>query len=148
MRDEVKSVTGSIQCQGLTSACEAAYKAVDEMYQEGKVILILDAEAAYNNMNRSQALNTAFRKAPQVYTPLYNFYQGSTRGFHAGKELSIEEGVIQGCSLASAFYDLGMSTLVTETTKQGISQIWLCDDVSAAGEPNELKAWLDLLKEK
>ena len=65
-KNEIKLVTGSIQCQGLAAACEAAYMAVDQMYQDGKVILILDAESAFNQMSRTSALKTAQKKAPHI----------------------------------------------------------------------------------
>lgn len=63
-------MTGSIQCQGLPSSLfEAAYIAVDGIYQEGKIILILDTEAAFNNMNRVKASKPHTDK-PHRYTHL------------------------------------------------------------------------------
>ena len=46
IKKKVKHATGSIQCSGLTEACESACKAIDEIYNKGKSILILDAEGA------------------------------------------------------------------------------------------------------
>ena len=56
-----------------------------------------------------------------------------------------KKALSKDADLATGFYDLGMSELVNETTNEEISQIWLCDDVSAAGEPEKLKQWLKLL---
>ena len=64
IRDEVKEVTGSRQCSGLEGACEAAVKAMDQMYKEGKVVIVLDAENAYNNLNRNGAQRTAASELP------------------------------------------------------------------------------------
>ena len=35
-RPYIKLATGSIQCNGLSSACEAAHENVDALYKEGK----------------------------------------------------------------------------------------------------------------
>ena len=45
-----------IQCQGLRGACEAAVGAMEEKYEAGKTILILDAEGAFNALSRSSTL--------------------------------------------------------------------------------------------
>ena len=66
IRDEVKEVTGSRQCSGLEGACEAAVKAMDQMYKEGKVVIVLDAENAYNNLDLNGALKTAARELPEA----------------------------------------------------------------------------------
>ena len=56
IKDDIKHTTGTIQCQGLPAACEAAHKAVHELYNQGEVVLVVDAEAAFKNLNRNQAL--------------------------------------------------------------------------------------------
>ena len=73
IKDDTKDATGTRQCVGLQGACEASVKALDEMYQEGKAVMILDAEGAYNNLSRYGALESAARALPEAYQALKNF---------------------------------------------------------------------------
>lgn len=145
---DVKEVTGSRQCAGLPGACEAAIKGMDELYQQGKAVLVLDAEGAYNNLNRRSALIAVGKAIPDAYQMIKNFYEHPTRAFYGGKELTIEEGTIQGCALSSAVYDIGIQPLAKEMEEEGIVQVWLCDDLAAAGEPEMLRKWLRKLKDR
>ena len=111
IRDEVKEDTGSSQCAGLKGACEAAVKAMDQMYNEGKVRIVLNAENAYNNLNRNEALKTAARELPDAYQILKNFYENPIKAHYNGKSFLIEEGTIQGCPLSTTMYDLGVLPL-------------------------------------
>ena len=146
MKEDSKAVTGSTQVQGLTAACEASNKAMNEMYLPGNTILVLDAEAAFNNLSRTNALRTVAQKLPQAYNVLNNLYQHPTRGFYGNKEITVEEGIIQGCPLSTTFYDLGISALSDELKSDNIRHIWQCDDLAAAGKPAELKAWLQKVR--
>ena len=134
-------MTGSSQCAGLQGACEASVTAMDERYQEGKASLILNAEGACNNLNRYGAL-----KIPNEYQSLRSFYEHPTRALYNGKEFQIEEGTVQGCPLSTATYDLGIPPLANEMETKGMRQIWVVDDIAAAGKPEELKEWYNKLK--
>ena len=145
---EVKGATGSRQCAGLPSACEAALKGMDELYQQGKTVIVLDAEGAYNGLNRRNALRAVAKELPDAYQLILSFYDNPIRAFYAGKELTIEEGTIQGCALSSAVYDLGIQPLAKEMEEEGIVQVWVCDDLAAAGEPEALRNWFRKLRDK
>ena len=95
IRDDVKEVTGSRQCAGLEGACEAAVKAMDQMYNDGKVVIVLDAENAYNNLNHYGALRSAARELPEAYQALKNFYENPIKAYFNGKCFLIEEGTVQ-----------------------------------------------------
>ena len=84
-RNEIKEATGSIQCQGLKGACEAAIGAMDELYESGKTLLILDAEGAFNNLSRTSTLKTAAQVVPEAYQSMLNFYGPPTRAYHGPK---------------------------------------------------------------
>ena len=73
IKEDVKEATGSTQCNGLAGACEAAYKAINELYDDGKAVIVLDAEGAFNNLRRSSTLKTATRVIPDSYQILHNF---------------------------------------------------------------------------
>ena len=48
--------------------------------------------------------------------------------------------------MSTAIYDLGIQPLANEMETKGISQIWVVDDLAAAGKPKELKEWYTKLK--
>ena len=50
------------------------------------------------------------------------------------------------CSLSTAIYDLGIQPLAKEMATEGISQIWVVDDLAAAGTQEELKEWYNKMK--
>ena len=57
---------------------------MDELYQEGNGILVLDAEGAYNNLNRYGALKVAAREIPDAYQAIRNFYKHPIRAIYNG----------------------------------------------------------------
>ena len=67
IRAEIKEATWSVQCAGLKRACEAAVAAMEEQYEAGKAILILDVEGAYTSLNRSKAMRAATCLVPEAY---------------------------------------------------------------------------------
>ena len=97
-------------------------------------------------MNRYGALKVAAREIPDAYQALRNFYQHPIRAIYNGKEFVIEEGTIQGCPLSTAIYDLGIQPFGKEMKTEAISQIWVVDDLAAAGKPEDLKEWYDKMK--
>ena len=66
--------------------------------------------------------------------------------FYNGKQVEIEEGTIQGCSLASHFYDLGVKMLSDEMHHHNVKQVWICDDLTAIGRACDLKVWRDKIE--
>ena len=96
----MKEAIGSLQCQGLEGAFKSAYKAIDEVYNQGKTILLLDADGAFNHLNRTITLITAARTIHDAYQVLHNVYQCPTRAFNNGKEVSVES---KGVSYQQAF---------------------------------------------
>ena len=148
IKNDVKEATGSIQCQGLTGACEAAIEAMNEMYAEGKSILVLDAEGAFNNLNRGRMLKNVHRQLPEAYQAIRNLYENPTPAYHGEHKLQIEEGTIQGCALSTAIYDIGISPLVKEMQEEGIQQIWMVDDLGVAGNAETLKNWFKTLRKR
>ena len=148
IKEDVKIATGSVQCSGLPGACEAAIKATETAYQNGKTILIMDAQSAFNNLSRSKTLLSASAHVPDAYQLFRNFYSAQTTAFYDGKPININEGIIQGCGLSSSFYDVGIKPLADTMRDERVAQIWVCDDLSASGSPEELKKWYKKLKEK
>ena len=65
---QVKQATGSKHCNGLPGACEAAIKTVREEYDKGNTVLIIDADGAFSNLKRYQALYTEAERSNQHWT--------------------------------------------------------------------------------
>ena len=97
---------------------------MDELYDSGKTLLILDAEGAFNNLSRTSTLKTAAQVVPEAYQSMLNFYGPPTRAYHGSKELEIDEGTIQGCAMSNGVYDVGVSPLVKEMKTDKVVQIW------------------------
>ena len=144
-KDHIKAATGPLQTSGLPGAVEACYASLDKSYKEGKAILLIDATNAYNNMSRTEALRTTHELCPELYTLYKNFYDNNTRGFFGHSEISIQEGGIQGCSLASGMYDISIIPLAKIIKDTSVSQQWLADDLAGGDEPTDLHRWYDVL---
>lgn len=146
IKREVKEVTGSRQVAGLQNCCEAAYKALNEMYENSSAVLILDAEGAFNNISRKGILKSVASNVPDAYQVIRNLYENPIPAHYNGKKFSIENGTIQGCPLSTSMYDLGINPLAKEMETIGITQVWMVDDLAVAGEPEELRSWFDKLR--
>ena len=60
----------------------------------------------------------------------------------------MKDVTLQGCSLSSGFYDVGIKPLAEEIKNKETIQIWQCDDLSACGEAKNLKEWLRNLRKR
>jgi hypothetical protein len=107
-RKSVQRVCGAVQtCIGLPSACEAAARAIQGMWDDGEteVVLLVDARNAFNRLARQRALRTARERCPDISVALQNFY-GAHSELHIGdgNMLLSKEGTTQGCPLGMAMY--------------------------------------------
>ena len=75
---------------------------------------MVDAEAVFQNLNRNQALRNISNLIPHAYMSVYNMYNSPSEGLYNKQQIRIEEGTIQGCSLSTAVYDLGIKPLLEE----------------------------------
>lgn len=94
------------------------------------------------------ALKTAHKIVPEVYPTYLNFYEPSSRAFHFKGEISIDNGVIQGCGLATGFYDVSIHPLVNEMKDANVNQHWVADELVASGNPSDLANWYCKLLER
>lgn len=111
-------------------------------------MLIMDAEGAFINLKRYQALGTASTMAPDTYMTFTNFYEPTTNAYYNGRPIPIAKGTIQGCSLSSHFYDLGVKQLYEDIKTEGVRMIWMCDDLTATEKPKARKEWRNKIEKK
>ena len=88
---------------GVESAIHAMRGFLDDDESDG--ILLIDADNAFNRVNRAVALWNIQYICPAMKHVLINFYRSPTRIFMNGEgffELLSQEGTTQGCPLAIA----------------------------------------------
>ena len=76
--------------------------------KECEAVILVDADNAFNRLNRKVAPHNISRSCPSLYQYLYNGYKAAAK-LHLGDGTHIlsEEGVTQGDNLAMAKYAIG-----------------------------------------
>ena len=154
----VVSAAGPLQtCTGLRAGIEAAIHAMRKAFEKDdtEAILLVDAENAFNNLNREAALLNIKQicVCPPFYRYLNNTYQKPAKLVIAGEKkheiIYSNEGTTQGDVCAMGLYGLGITPLINNLAetiiKEKCIQSWYADDSSAAGELREMKKWWDAL---
>ena len=116
-------------------------------------VLLVDADNAFNRLNRAVALHNIRYTCPPLATILTNIYRGPSRLFVTGRmELSSEEGTTQGCPLSMAMYALSTVPLINKCQRvlsndvdPRAVQVWYADDVAAGGNLKPLCKFWDTL---
>ena len=92
-------------CTGVEAGIEAAIHAMAKTFkkEECEAVLLVDADNAFNKLNRKAALHNIERTCPGLYTFLKNSYKEPTMLYLPdGTHIMSEEGVTQGDNLAMA----------------------------------------------
>jgi hypothetical protein len=148
LRQDIQQATGPIQlCAGMEAGCEAAIHAMTQMFNddESDGLLLVDADNAFNRVNRAVSLWNMQFLCPSLSTYARNCYQTPSRLFvTGGAELSSQEGTTQGDPLAMPFYALSLMPLIHEL-QCSVRQIWYADDAQAVGCLSALRQWWDIL---
>ena len=104
---------------------------------------MLDARNAFNNLNRTMALQNTMFYCPDLSTFLTNIY-GKRRALFVGeKTLWSAEGSTQGDPAAMDFYSIGILRLIEMAETPETTQVWYADDANNAGKLTGLLAWFD-----
>ena len=134
---------------GIESAVHAMRKIFED--DETEAILLVDAENAFNNLNRKAALQNIKELCPPFHQYLLNTYQKPAKlvitDLTKQDYIMSEEGCTQGDVTAMALYALGIKPLIKRLgdviDSKKCKQSWYADDSSSAGELNEIKKWWD-----
>ena len=117
--------------------------------------LMLDADNAFNKLNRVKALNTIRNIYPAAARMAFNCYREDAdlflRNQHGSSELlSSAEGVTQGDPLGMLLYGLATLPLIDELSQAcpDLQQFWYADDGSAGGNLEKLRALLSEVESK
>ena len=133
---------------GIESAIHAMKKSFDEQGCEG--VLLVDAENAFNSLNRKAAIHNIQRSCPSLGMFLKNAYQAPSKLFVGdGTFILSKEGATQGDNLAMPMYAVGTSPLISSLRDniQDVRQVWYADDSSAAGTLHKLSEWWSHLRD-
>ena len=114
-------------CAGQEGGIEAAIHAAREKIQmeSTEAVLLIDAENAFNRLNRQTAFLNIRHICPKICTYLFNTYR-LPAGLFLGKGVEIlsQEGTTQGENLAMAFYAPSLKKLLVSLNEIGCHQEW------------------------
>jgi hypothetical protein len=119
---------------------EVAVHAMRHIFEgdECEAVLLIDAENAFNKLNRKAALKNIKQICPKFHQFLQNSYCEPAKLFlEDGSHILSKEGVTQGDPAAMAKYALASIPLISDLTKSSpnIKQVWYADDGTGAGKP-------------
>ena len=152
LKSDIQKAGGCLQtCTGIRSGIEASIHATNTAWnlQSTECLLQVDADNAFNRLNRKVALHNIQEICPPLATFLFNHYQCAAPLYvkdNTQQEMFLsEEGCTQGDPSAMAFYAGGAKPLVDDlansVNKEDCKQAWYADDSSATGKLKEVKTW-------
>ena len=152
--DVIESV-GSLQvCAGQEAGIEAAVHAMHDIYdlEETEAVLLIDAENAFNSINRKAMINNICILCPIIGTYVKNCYTVPARLFIlGGKEILSKEGTTQGDPTAMASYAIGLTPLLKflfdliKEQHHNTKEVAYADDFTVAGKIKEIKEYWAVL---
>ena len=148
---DVVDAAGPFQlCAGQDGGCEAAVHAMRSIFQtpDTEAVLLVDANNAFNSLNRQAALHNISIICPSLATTLTNTYRTPVRMYVTGDgEIASTEGTTQGDPLAMAMYALAIKPLIDKLRAgcPDVHQAWYADDATGASTCTGLRKWWDEL---
>ncbi len=110
--------------------------------EECEAILLVDANNAFNTLNRQATLHNIRILCPTFSTILINTYRSHIKLLiQEGEHLLSEEGSKQGDPLAIVMY-ASINPLTTQLCSLA-RRVWFADDATAVGSIIEVKEWWD-----
>ena len=146
--NDIQLAAGTLQlCAGQTTGIEAAIHAMHHIYDNKNTdaLLLVDAENAFNLLNRRAALHNIKVLCPALATILQNTYGGASELFVGGEMLISDEGTTQGDPLAMSMYAVAVMPLLRRLQPTEIKQVWFADDATGGGSLVEVRSWWDQL---
>ena len=156
IKEDIVDAVGPLQtCSGLRGGIEAAIHGMSKTFEREntEAIMLVDAENAFNKLNRKVALKNIKQLCPPFYQYLLNTYQKPAKliipGDGTHETILSDEGCTQGDVSSMGLYGLGIKPLIDDLATiidiEKCIQVWYADDSSASGELGEMKKWWDRL---
>ena len=150
--EDILLSAGDLQlCAGQKGGCESVIHAMRSIFEEDEcdAVLLIDADNAFNRINRKVMLHNIRLICPIVATYVHNFYNQDSRLFiSGGVEISSREGTTQGDPIAMPLYALASLPLIDSlSSTSNTRQAAYADDLSTSGSLKEiLKYWHSLCR--
>ena len=119
IREDILKAAGPLQtCAGLKSGIEASIHSMRSIFEkdETEAVLLVDADNAFNRLNRTAALHNIKELCPPFFRYLSNTYQMPAKMIINDQEktdhILSEEGSTQGDVTAMAMYAIGIRPLI------------------------------------
>ena len=147
LKDEIQEAAGPLQmATGLKNGAEAAIHSMREIFacENTDAVILVDAENAFNSLNRETALHNIQITCPHMSTVVINTYRKASRMVLFGaKDIMSVEGTTQGDNLSMSLYALGLTPMIRDlgSMTPNVKQVWLADDATGAGNLADLKKW-------
>ena len=112
VKEDVQRVVGPLQMYvGYENGVEVASLAMHAVFEEDhmEAVILVDAENAFNSVNRKVALQNILHSCPSIAPVLINTYWSQPKLFIRGKTLIADQGTTQGNPLAIAMYALAIA---------------------------------------
>ncbi len=154
LRTDLQEDAGELQlCAGQKSGSEAGIHAMHDIYEDENThgIIQVDANNAFNVINRKVFLHNIRILCPEIATFIWNCYQRPARLFVVGGiEILSLEGTTQGDPTAMYVYALGIVPLIVilsepYSNEEKVRQSAFADDLAGGGTLTQLRRWWDLI---
>lgn len=144
---DIRWAVGSLQlCAGQKAGSEAAVHAMQDLFACGaEGILLVDAQNAFNSLNRRVALHNIQSLCPSLAPTVINYYRSAAHLFVGGECIFSMEGTTQGDPLSMAIYALSTIPLIRRVAQDAVTQVWFADDAGAGGVLRALFTWWQAL---
>jgi hypothetical protein len=147
VKEDVRKASGGLQmCGGHEAGAEAAVHSMNDIFNQNdtEAVLLVDAENAFNSVNRKVLLHNIQHICPAIYVFIFNCYSVPARLFViGGVEIRSREGTTQGDPSAMATYALALVPLIKALLEiaNPAFLVAFADDITGAGSIEQLAAW-------
>ena len=146
LKNELMPLGSNYQlCLGQKCGIEYAIHTLRDQYSKtsADAVLLIDAENAFNSLNRKLALKNIENTCPSLLTAIKISYSNPSKLFVNNKTIYSQEGTTQGDPLAMAMYGLAIIHLIKLLSVDNVTQKWYADDGNAVGILSNLRTVLD-----
>ena len=150
LKNDLKLLGGVTQlCLGQKCGIEHAIHSLRESFEdtETEAILLIDAQNAFNSLNRELAIKNIESLCHALVAAVKNSYSKPSNLFINGKIILSEEGTTQGDPLAMPMYGIALLPLIELCKQDRVLQKWYADDGNAAGKLKDLRILVKKLQE-
>ena len=142
-RGKTQNATGPMQaCGGTRSGVEAAVHTMSGLFDDStaECILFVDADNAFNRLNRQAAPHNKSCICLEVSTFLKNVFKSPTTFYIKQHVIMSREGTTQGDFAAMQMYSIATKPMVYEDETNTMKS-FDADDGAGAGEPETVHEW-------